>query len=141
MRSKSKLLMAVLFLGALLLSGCSQTAAQSQLAGTEWEVTDMIGFPDDTDVVGTFRLTSGDLFFDDGANIGSVEIEWTETGFLVTESGTSTAVGSPASRRLDSFIAQLDTAVTTTLDDEVLTLTRNDMSIVAEPGTLSSPTR
>lgn len=127
----------VLLSALVLLQACAETVAEAELSGTEWEVVEMTGFPADVIVEGSFRLTSDGFFYDDGVNVGSSSIDWTDTGFVVTESGTATNAGA-GPRYLGQLIGGPGDSTTAVLNDETLTLTRDGLSVVALPGSLGS---
>ena len=142
---KSQILGAVLLVAVAIFGfwWLSQTEIERSLGGTEWEVADSDGFPPDGIVEGTFRMTRGiplvtsaRFSFDDGVNIGSSSIEWTETGFEVVESGTSTLVGSDQPRLLGRIMGGVGDSTNASLDGETLTLRRGELVVVATPGRL-----
>lgn len=128
----------IVLLSALaLLQACAETEAEAELSGTEWEVVEMTGFPVDVMAEGSFRLTSDGFFYDDGVNVGSFSIDWTDTGFVVAGSGTATGAGA-GPRYLGQLVGGPGDSTTTVLDDETLTLTGNGLTVVAVPGSLES---
>lgn len=127
----------VLLSALVLLQACAETEAEAELSGTEWEVVEMTGFPADVIVEGSFRLTADEIFYDDGVNVGSFSIDWTDTGFVVAESGTATDAGA-GPLYLGQLIGGTGDSTTAVLDDETLTLTRNGLTVVAVPGSLGS---
>ncbi|MAG03277.1 MAG: hypothetical protein CL406_01505 [Acidimicrobiaceae bacterium] len=106
-----------------------------KLAGTEWVVVSMAGFPDDNVVDGAFDFTFDRFRYNDGVNFSSSGIKWDSTGFLIDGGGTSTAalaVPGPISH-FNSF-ARIGSHVDVDIgEDGRLILTRDDLVVVAEP--------
>lgn len=105
-----------------------------RLVATEWSVVSMDGFPEDNVVDGYFDFTLNRFRYYDGVNHASTKIRWDLTGFSVAESGASTAVlaaPGPVSH-LNSF-ARIGSHVDVDIgEDGRLTLTRDDLAVVAE---------
>ena len=138
-RVRSVVLVVVLLVIVLLgtgtaLFGCG-APLMFRLVATEWVVVSMDGFPEDNVVDGEFDFTPNRFRYSDGVNFSSNKIRWDLTGFSITEGGTSTAVlaGPGPVSHFNSF-ARIGTHVDVDVgEDGRLTLTRDDLVVVAKP--------
>jgi len=123
----------LLLVTVLLASGCGGPSLTEQdLVSTEWEVSEMEGFPEGNSAVGTFNFTDTSFRYNDGVNSASATIEWTDTGFVVEGGGSSTAVaadGAPLGQ-LNLLVAP-GSEVEAELDGDTLTLTNDSMTVIA----------
>lgn len=119
------------------------TSLRSDLAGTEWDIVEMTGFPDDNVADGTFTFSDEQFEDDDerfghydGVNWSSSSIKWNESGFTVTAMGDTTDMGPPPgeNRYLQSFFETAARIKITQNRDGTISLTRGEMTVTAERG-------
>lgn len=125
-------LMAIAILVALFASACGgSTAAEQELVSTEWEVSGMEGFPEENPVEGTFSFTEDRFRFNDGVNSVSLDIEWTDDGFVIEGGGDSTVVATDGAEPNLRLFATTGASIQTELEGDSLSMISGSRKVIA----------
>lgn len=110
------------------------TSAWNDLVDTTWAVTAMEGFTADRYADAYFGLSLDRFGYYDGVNWKNSKIVWTDSGFTVTVSGSSTDVGAMVDdeRYLHELVETGVQVEITRNHDGTLTLTQGKRSVTAE---------